>query len=364
MNLLYCAKSLRSGGGTERVLSTKVNWLINKGHNVSILLEDDNINSFFELNPKIILKRISDFSSKSYFSSLQKYINHFNPDICIAVSGKAIKTLPKCKDKSPKILEFHYTKNFLVNFVKGLDKLPFRQLHIIKMKWLQYKLAHQAKRFDKFIGLTKRDVELWGNPTNMTYIYNPLSFRTEKKADCSSKKIIAVGSWTPAKGMDQLLEAFGPLSAQYPDWHLDLYGNGQDEQLLKDIIKKYGMENSVSLNAPIKNIREKLLESSIYAFPSRSDGFGLVITEAMECGLPTVAMDCPCGPKEILSNNSGILVPHKDIKAFRLALQNLMDNKNLRKEMGKFASEEVIRFYPDQIMTQWICLFRHLLGIN
>lgn len=67
--------------------------------------------------------------------------------------------------------------------------------------------------------------------------------------------------------MDQLLEAFGPLAAKYPDWSVELYGSGQDETLLRSIIDKYSMQSQVSLNAPVKDIGSRLTEASIYAFP-------------------------------------------------------------------------------------------------
>ena len=147
------------------------------------------------------------------------------------------------------------------------------------------------------------------------------------------------------------------MASKYPDWKVDLYGSGQDEGLLKEIIAKYDMDAQVTLHAPCANIGEKLVESSIYAFPSRSDGFGLVTTEAMECGLPTVAMDCECGPREIVTPTTGIVVPDKDVAAFRTALERLMTDEELRRTMGDAAAREVERFYPDNIMPQWIKLF-------
>lgn len=284
-----------------------------------------------------------------------------HPDVMVAVAGMAVEVLPQLNDSSKKVLEFHYTKNFLVNFVKGINSIRFRWLHLLKMRYLQWKLAQTAKKYDLFVGLTKKDVELWGNPNNMTYVHNPLSFRSEKKSTCTNKRIISVGSWTPAKGMDQLVEAFGPLADEYRDWKVDLFGAGQDEQLLKSIIGKYNMENQVTLHSPVKNIGDYLVEASIYAFPSRSDGFGLVITEAMECGLPTVAMDCPCGPCEIVTERTGIVVPDQDIIAFRNALKKLMDSEDLRHKMGLAAQKEVHRFYPDNIMPKWMDKFQQLI---
>lgn len=361
MHIVYCIDSLCPSGGTERVLTTKVNWLAEqKDIDVTIVTLHEAGQPFFRLHPHVrrVMLDVVGGDKKAYRMALSRVIEELRPDVTVATAGMAVDVLPTFTDGSKKVLEFHYTRNFLVNFVKGLHRIRFRRLHLLKMRWLQWKLARVARKYDLFVGLTRKDVGLWGNPPNMTFVHNPLSFRSERKSDCLSHRIISVGSWTPSKGMDQLLEAFGPLAGKYPDWTVELYGSGQEEYLLRQIIAKYDMASQVSLNAPCRNIADKLVECSIYAFPSRSDGFGLVITEAMECGLPTVAMDCPCGPCEIVTPDTGIIVPEQDVAKFSLALENLMMNNELRVAMGRAAQKEVQRFYPDTIMLQWLKLFR------
>lgn len=362
MKIVYCIDSLKNSGGTERVLTTKVNYLAEQhaGYGVYVVTLKENNAPFFKLSDNVhrVQLDIDKGNLQKYHDALSSLLDEIRPDVTVCVAGMAETILPLIKDGSSKILEFHYTKNFLVNFVKGIRNIRFKKLHLLRMRWLQWRLKQTAKKYDCFVGLTKMDVDLWRNPKNMTFVHNPLSFRSVRKSSCLNQVIISVGSWTPAKGMDQLLEAFGPLAKEFPDWRIELYGSGQDEQLLRDIIAKYSMENQVSLNAPVNNIAEKLTEASIYAFPSRSDGFGLVITEAMECGLPTVAMDCPCGPCEIVTPATGIVVPEKDILAFRKALKELMTNADKRMDMGKSASIEVSRFYPEIIMPKWIELFK------
>lgn len=360
MKIAYFIDTLWQSGGTERVLTTKLNWLaLQSDIQVSVVTIRDDRPPFFNLDDRIkrVELPVNNNDLKAYIKAVAAYLNEAKPDVAVAVAGMAVETLWRMNDGSKKILEFHYTKNFLVNFVKGINNIRFRWLHLLKMQWMQWKLAQTAKKYDVFVGLTQKDVGLWGNPKNMTFVHNPLSFRSNKKSSCSNKRIISVGSWTPAKGMDQLLEAFGPLAKDYRDWHIDLFGSGQDEQLLRSIIRNYEMEEQVTLHSPVKNIGDYLVDASIYTFPSRSDGFGLVITEAMECGLPTVAMDCPCGPCEIVTEQTGIVVPEQDIEAFRAALKKLMDSENLRKEMGLAAREVVKRFYPCNIMPQWLKIF-------
>lgn len=360
MKIVYCIDSLKSSGGTERVLTTKANWLAQQPDCfVWIVTLFEEVPPFFTLNGKVnrIMLQAEARQLNEYKRQLTQILDDIKPDVCLAVSGMSVDTLPLIKDGSKKIMEFHFTKNYLVNFVNGMRHDKFHYLRLMKMYYLQWRLARKARKFDLLVGLTKRDVDLWGNPENMTYIYNPLSFHSDKKSTCENKRIIAVGSWTPAKGMDQLLYAFGKIAHKYPDWRVDLYGSGQDEDFFKSIVKEYQMEQQVTLHHSVPSINEKLLESSICAFPSRSDGFGLVITEAMECGLPTVAMDCECGPCEIITPTTGIVVPNKDINAFSLALERLINDTELRKKMGRVATMEVRRFYADEIMPKWIDLF-------
>ncbi len=363
MRIIYCIDSLVASGGTERVTTTKMNWLAGQpGVEVYAVTIEEDGDPFFALDPAVRRRtlKVAKGDIRGYRAALAAVVDEIRPDVCVAVAGMSVGTLYKLTDGSGKVIEFHYTRNFLVNFVRGIRRLRFKRLHILKMYWMQWRLRRTARHYDRMVGLTRRDVGLWGNPSNMTYIYNPLSFRSARKSTCGAKRIIAVGSWTPAKGMDQLLEAFGQIAGRHRDWTVELYGAGQDEMLLRDIIRKYGIGGQVTLNAPCKDVGDKLVEASIYAFPSRSDGFGLVITEAMECGLPTVAMDCECGPREIVTPTTGIVVPDKDIAAFAHALERLMDDGALRKEMGRAATREVRRFYPDQIMPQWLRLFETL----
>lgn len=366
MRVVYCIAGLWPSGGTERVVTTKMNWLAGPGGcEVHVVMHDGRRDEFFPLSAAVKRHYVAEGGSRrAYRRELTGLLMRLRADVVICTGGDELSFLWKLRDGSKKILEFHYTRNFLVNFVRGIRHIKFRRLHLLKVWLMQKRIAYYARRYDRIVGLTERDVHLWGDPVNMTYVYNPLSFRSERKSTTANKEIIAVGSFTPAKGMDQLVEAFGRIAHRHADWHLSLYGQGQDYGLLQELIEKYGIRKQVSVNEPYQRIGEKLVEAGIYAFPSRSDGFGLVITEAMECGLPCVAMDCECGPREIVSPRTGLLVPPQDIDAFAAALERLMTDAPLRRSMGAAAQREVARFYPENIMPQWLRLFETLTREN
>ena len=99
------------------------------------------------------------------------------------------------------------------------------------------------------------------------------------------------------------------------------------------------------------------------AMTSRTEGFGMVLVEAMALGLPCIAYDCPCGPREIIQNNeNGLLVENGNIDLFVQKMELLIEDENLRLQMGKNAQESIGKYDIDSIMQQWKSLFESLVN--
>ena len=96
---------------------------------------------------------------------------------------------------------------------------------------------------------------------------------------------------------------------------------------------------------------------SIFLMTSRTEGFPLVLVEAATCGLPIVAFDCPCGPRNVLDGNSGLLIPYEDDDAYVAAVQQLMSNIALRQKMGEDSKRDIVRFSQESVMQRWLHLF-------
>ena len=128
-----------------------------------------------------------------------------------------------------------------------------------------------------------------------------------------------------------------------------------------ELINHKSLKDRITIMPPRKDIQDMLMNSSIYALSSRYEGFGLVLTEAMECGVPCVAFDCECGPSEILTHGEdGFVVENGNVKLFAHYLATLMKDKELRIKMGKASKRNVIRFYAEPIMKKWLDLFTEL----
>ena len=145
------------------------------------------------------------------------------------------------------------------------------------------------------------------------------------------------------------------------DWHLDLFGDGnlaeipysEEERLIKNI----------HVHQPDSNIFERYLESSVFVLTSVFEPFGLVIPEAMSCGLPVVAFDCPSGPANIITDGiDGFLIKDRNINLFADRICQLIESPDLRLSMGKAAIESSQKYSADVIMPQWISFFNELLA--
>jgi glycosyltransferase involved in cell wall biosynthesis len=119
-----------------------------------------------------------------------------------------------------------------------------------------------------------------------------------------------------------------------------------------------GIAASVDFAGPTDDVAAALVQGSVFAAPSRAEGFPMALLEAMACGLPCVAFDCAPGVTEIVHDGEdGIVVPPGSTDVFAKALGDLMDSRELRETLGKAAVESVGRFAPEEILARWEKLF-------
>jgi glycosyltransferase involved in cell wall biosynthesis len=158
-----------------------------------------------------------------------------------------------------------------------------------------------------------------------------------------------------------LVEAWAAIAPHYPDWRLSIYGSGPDEEALRQQARELGLDDKQVFRGLTTDLDAALSTASIYALPSREEGFPIALMEAMAYGLPSVAFDCAPGIRELLEDEvTGLLVNPGNVPGFAGALERLMKDADLRRRMGGQARESVDRFSPDAIVDRWEQLFELL----
>ncbi len=352
MKILYFCNSLQNGGGIERIVSQKANFLA-KEHQVFILTTNQPKKSyFFPLEPSVKHIDFSDIGKKKPLflqkGTFKKAIKSIEPDIIIAVTGKESLLLPLWDRETPKIKEMHFSKAF--REIQHHNTSIFKRLFLSLMGYVELQMF---KRYDVVAPLTYEDAKEW-KLNNLEVVYNFVTIEPKEVATPDTKRVVSVGRLDYQKGYDLLLRAWRIICQTDNEWSLHICGDGEEREHLEKLAKELDIDSRVFFDGVIKEIEKVYLKSSIYVMSSRHEGFPLVLPEALSCGLPIVSFDCPCGPKEIIEDGKcGFLVPNGDIEALAEKLLLLMKDDQKREAMGREAKKRSKLFKKELIIKRW-----------
>ena len=377
LKLVYITPALYMAGGVERVLTLKANYFAEHfGYDITIILtEGKDKPLFYPLSNKIkvinlnigfeqlwtcsFVKKVFVYLKKQrqFKKSLTKELMCIRPDITISLLRREINFINDIKDGSRKIGELHVNRANYRNF-EANDSNFIKNLFA---KFWMLSLVAKLKKLDRFVVLTEEDKDAWPELKNICAIPDPLSFLPTKYSDLKEKRVIAVGRYVYQKGFDLLLQAWSKIEKLYPDWHLTIFGDGNRTPYEKQMKALEIDDKRCHLNGPTSDIHQEYINSSIFVFSSRFEGFGMVLVEAMACGLPVVSFDCPCGPKDIVKDGEdGILVENGNIDLLASSLSRLMNDETLRLSISKAGQKNAQRFNIGHIAEQWRLLFESL----
>lgn len=358
----------------ERVLTLKTNYFAEHyGYDITIILtEGKDKPLFYQLSDKIKVVHLDinfeelwgkPFVSKvllylkkqrEFRRKLKEQLMHIRPDITISLLRREINFITSIHDGSRKIGELHVNRanyrNFEANDTNILKRLFARF-------WMNNLVKHLS-RLDRFVVLTEEDFHSWKELDNTIVIPDPVSFKPSGISRQENKRVIAVGRYAYQKGFDMLLEAWSMIEKQCPEWRLAIYGMG-DRTPYEQQAARLGLDMTrCHINGSTADIEKEYSESSLFVLSSRFEGFGMVLVEAMSCGLPVVSFACPCGPRDIVSNGqNGLLVENGNVGQLAKAMLSLISDDDMRRKMGESAKDDAQRFDMDVIAGQWQKLF-------
>lgn len=401
MNILFVQNKniINGAGGTEKVCVTLANYFASLGHNVCIATNDAvrglpfyKLNStveFINIHPfgekhirtikkyrgrnilKLILYRITKatlavkgfltfgYRYKKQIQQLKKieqaqrwklFIEHHEPDIVITMSIGSL-------------LEMAYQQSYRIPIINSVNMRPDHEYTDIlwprsknAMRELQEAYSHLSGVQILFESYRQFLPETF---TGRVYVIPNAVIQTDPSAIiCHTKAkerffIITLSRLhCECKQQDFAIKVFSLLTAKHPDWDMLLWGDGPDKGQLEALIKKLKLEDRVFLKGQTENPREELKKADIFVFPSKYEGFGLALAEAMSVGLPVVGLTTCSGVNELIKDEeNGFLV--NNAEEFVNRLDELMGDADLRNRLGQKAHEDMKRFSPENVFKQW-----------
>ena len=370
MRIMYVSDTLALWGGIERILSCKSQELSNRyGYQFCFVTTNQGGHPLpFELPRQAshvdldigfhqqyrygLLKRLIFLRQMRRLCQerLARVMDSFRPDVVVLVTLSLASVVSRATKNVPFVFESHssfYSDKFDRN--GWLTRLN---------GWFnKCRLRHA----DAIVALTEGDALNWRRVNPRVFVIPNMVCLNDAGiySDCTSSHVIFVGRFTKQKGIGSLMDIWQIVHLRHPEWHLDLYGDGE---LKDDFIHQAAlMDANIHIHAPVSDIFRCYRESSVHVMTSVYEPFGLVLPEAMSCGLPVVAFDCPYGPSQIVSDGvDGFLVPGRNISLFADRLSLLLSSLELRQKMGRAAVLSAQRYAPEKVIPLWKSLFEKL----
>ncbi|REC49607.1 glycosyltransferase family 4 protein [Chryseobacterium pennipullorum] len=360
MNVVFFIPSLKNKGGVERATISLLNSIVDY-ENVNVFLVVLNKNEqtdSFEISPKVKMMSLDIKNYKTQYFTLIKNLKNFikikEIDVFVSVESMSLlfSYLPIFSlKKRPKFVVWEHF-NFKNNNGKKLRDY-FRKI--------------AARKAELIVTLTERDVAMWNQnlkpKSHVTYIYNISPFQDHiARYDETSRTAITIGRYVPVKGFDRLIKAWSIFDKKYnvQDWKLNIVGYGEEKEKLQQQIESENCK-SIFLIDGSKSVADQYQQASFYCMSSYFEGLPMVLIEAQNFGLPSIAFDIYSGPSEILGCGSGILIEDANLESYADGIYDLVTKEELRIKMSGIAIQNKSRFDGKTIAENWIKNFQKLL---
>lgn len=381
MKILYVIDSLASKGGAERIISEKMNYMADVyGFEVSVVTCYQNLAqqaNAYDLSPSVrqVNLCIPYYSQYKYgypfrlwkkwrlyrqlVNELTKAVCRLAPDVLVGLGYFQADVVMSVPCRAKKVVESHEARIFTMSG-NGLSRSFLSRLY---MRFYTARYFRRIEsRADVVVTLTHGDAEEWRRAKRLEVIPNFTMMKPERLSSVQEKRVIAVGRLEWQKGFDRIIDIWKIVSVRHPEWRLDIFGSGTLEKVLNRQIADANLCNSLVIHPFTPTISHEYMQSSIFVLPSRFEGFGLVLLEAMSHGLPCVTFDCPFGPADVVEDGvCGYVVPDGDLSAFAEHLERLMSDIDLRRQFSQAAVLRSHHFDVVSVMAQWKSLFERLI---
>lgn len=334
--ITFCIPSLGSGGA-ERVVSVLANKFIEHGFDVNVLMLS-HLKCQYRLDDKIKIKCI-DCDADTALPTYKRLLLRLRK-IRIAIQEL----------QSDVVISFMAETNIDVCLALWMMKVP---IIVSERNDPALDPRGQAKKYLRRIAYRKPCGFVFQTPDAQAYfsrrirehsriILNPLDecLPLPCAPEEREKRIVAVGRLTKQKRFPLLIDAFSLFSKQYPEYVLEIYGEGALKDELSRLIETKGLQGRIQLKGFCKDVHQRIRTAAMFVMASDYEGMPNALLEAMAIGVPSISTDCPCGGPRMLiqTGKNGILVPVGGRDALAQAMSDMVQNPIKAQQLAQEAS--------------------------
>lgn len=354
-NIGFILNKISSIGGIERITSILANEFV-KDNNVFIFTFEKNSNFYYQLDNRVKVNYLKDnFKKIKKLFAVRSELKQHKIDFLII------------QDKELGFLSYLRFNKFFHTKIIFCDHLSFNHYFKNNVKNEIERRRKYTKYADAVVVLTSDNVELYKNlfkykDNKVFLIPNFVDFDNKhNKYNYESKTIVAVGRLHTQKRFDLMIDAFSRVNKKYPEWKLEIYGEGNERENLSKLIEKFHLENNVFLMGQYSNIDNAYLNKSFLCASSEFEGFGIMILEALKYNLPIVTFNCLSGPSDMVSNGyNGFLAKPLDVDDLSNQICNLINDKDLRIKFSENSCKMSSKFSKKTVLDSWNKIFKYL----
>ncbi|MGZ8649173.1 MAG: glycosyltransferase family 4 protein [Solirubrobacteraceae bacterium] len=357
-------------GGTIRTVHNLAGHLASRGYEVEILsVFRSRGKPFFAFAPGVRVTALDDRRARARLRRLPSALAHpanAGPRWNLWVDVQLVRRLRRRTG-------FLITTRPVLNLIAADLRLPglvrVGQEHMSHDVWgprLRRAMVAAYPRLDVLVTLTEGDrtryAQAMGGGVRIERIPNSVSALGGPEPDLAAPLLLAAGRLTSQKGFDRLIDAFADVAADHPAWRLRICGRGDLREPLQRQIDGAGLTHRIELAGAVTDMGAAMAQASIFVLSSRSEGFPLILLEAMSKGLAPVAFDCRTGPADIIDDRrNGRLVPDGDVDALAAAMGELMADADLRRGYAAAARQTAAGYdMAEAIGPRWEALLAEL----
>ncbi|MEM7029147.1 MAG: glycosyltransferase [Chloroflexota bacterium] len=348
------------GGGAERTLLNLMTALADLGHRVDLVLAKAQGVLLDEVPTNIRLVDLQARRVLTSFFALRRYLQQERPDTLLsALHGNILALLAsRILERPPRVVISE--RNMLTQ--RMAHYVPWRKRLRIWLTRLCYPWADEIIAVSKQVAADVADLSGL-DLQQIRVIYNPvvtarLCEQCKESLDHpwfgldQPPVIMAAGRLHPQKDFASLIKAFAAMT-YYPDARLLILGEGSERTTLENLIKQHNLVYRVSLPGFVSNPYPYMQQADLFVLPSKWEGLPGVLIEALYCGTPIIATDCPGGSREILQDGAyGRLISVGDVPALTEAMETALSNPSPKpdeRSWHRFQSAHIVDQYAQTL---------------